>query len=58
MEPDYADPQCFLAIIEFQVRGDAEAALPHIEKCEASNPPAEVGALVQNFADEIRAAGN
>ena len=58
MEPDYADPQCFLAIIEFQFRGDAEAALPHIEKCEASNPPAEVGTLVSNFADEIRAAGN
>ena len=56
MEPDYADPQCFLAIIEFQFRGDAEAALPHIEKCEASNPPAEVGSLVSNFADQIRAA--
>ncbi|HYN35288.1 MAG TPA: hypothetical protein VES40_21865 [Ilumatobacteraceae bacterium] len=58
IEPDYADPQCFLAIIEFQFRNDAEAALPHIEKCEASNPPAEVGALVSNFADEIRAANN
>ena len=56
IEPDYADPQCFLAIIEFQFRGDAEAALPHIERCEASNPPAEVASLVSSFADEIRAA--
>ena len=56
IEPDYADPQCFLAIVEFQFRGDAEAALPHIERCEASNPPGEVASLVASFADEIRAA--
>ncbi len=56
IEPDYADPQCFLAIIEFQFRGDAEAALPYVEACEASNPPGEIASLVSNFADEIRAA--
>jgi tetratricopeptide (TPR) repeat protein len=56
LEPDYADPQCFLAIIEFQFRGDPEAALPHVERCEASNPPAEVATLVASFAEEIRAA--
>ncbi len=56
LEPDYADPQCFLAIVEFQFRGDAAASLPHIEKCEASNPPGEVAAMVANFAAEIRAA--
>ncbi len=56
LEPDYADPQCFLAIVEYQFRGDAEAALPHIERCEASNPPGEVASLVASFADEIRAA--
>jgi len=56
LEPDYADPQCFLAIIEFQFRGDADAALPHVERCEASNPPAEVASLVASFAEEIRAA--
>jgi tetratricopeptide (TPR) repeat protein len=56
LDPNYADPQCFLAIVEFQFRDDATAALPHIEKCEASNPPAEVASLVANFAAEIRAA--
>ena len=56
LEPDYADPQCFLAIVEFQFRDDAAAALPHIDKCEASNPPGEVAAMVANFAAEIRAA--
>jgi tetratricopeptide (TPR) repeat protein len=56
IEPDYADPQCFLAIVEYQFRGDAAAALPHIETCQASNPPGEVASLVASFADEIRAA--
>jgi hypothetical protein len=56
IEPDYADPYCFLAIVEFQFRNDAAAALPNIERCEASNPPGEVATLVASFADEIRAA--
>jgi len=56
IEPDYADPYCFLAIVEYQFRDDAEAALPHIERCEASNPPGDVASLVASFADEIRSA--
>ncbi len=56
IEPDYADPECFLAIVEYQFRDDAAAALPHIERCEASNPPGDVASLVSSFADEIRAA--
>jgi tetratricopeptide (TPR) repeat protein len=56
IEPDYADPYCFLAIVDFQFLGDADAALPSIEQCEASDPPAEVAALVSSFAEEIRAA--
>lgn len=56
IEPDYADPYCFLAIVEYQFRDDAAAALPYIERCEASNPPGEVASLVASFADEIRAA--
>lgn len=56
IEPDYADPYCFLAIVEYQFRNDAAAALPNIERCEASNPPGEVATLVASFADEIRAA--
>jgi len=56
IEPDYADPYCFLAIVEFQFRDDAASALPFIERCEASNPPGDVASLVSSFADEIRAA--
>jgi hypothetical protein len=56
IEPRYADPFCFLAIIEYQFRDDPEAALPYVEQCEANAPPADVATLVSSFADEIRAA--
>lgn len=56
IEPDYADPECFLAIIEYSFRDDAAAALPHVERCEESSPPAEVASLVSSFAAEIRDA--
>ena len=42
IEPTYADPYCFAAIIEFNFRDDADAALPFVEQCEANNPPADV----------------
>lgn len=56
MDPDYPDPHCFLAIIEFQFRGDAVAALEHVEICESRNPPADIADLITGFAQEIRAA--
>ncbi len=56
IDPDYADPHCFMAIVEFQFRGDAEAALPFVEVCEASDPPADLQALIGPFAAEVRAA--
>jgi hypothetical protein len=56
IDPTYADPHCFVAIIEFNFRGDAEAALPFVEQCEGLNPPADIADLVTGFAEEIRAA--
>jgi len=56
IDPDYADPHCFLAIIEYSFLDDAVAALPFVERCEASNPPADIAELIGGFADEIRAA--
>ena len=58
MEPTYADPYCFAAIIEFNFREDADAALPYVEQCEANNPPADIASLIESFADEIRAAAD
>lgn len=54
IDPTYADPYCFIAIIEYNFRGDADAALPYVEQCESNNPPADVAGLIASFADEIR----
>jgi len=56
MEPAYADPYCFQAIIEFQFRDDAAAALPFAEQCQANDPPSEVADLIEAFIADIRAA--
>jgi hypothetical protein len=56
MDETYADPHCFVAIIEFNFRGDANAALPYVEQCQSLDPPADVKVIVESFADEIRAA--
>ncbi len=56
IDPDYADPYCFLAIVDYSFRDDPVAALPNVERCEASNPPGDIDQLVAGFADEIRAA--
>ena len=56
IDPDYADPQCFMGIVQYSFNDDPAAALPYIEACEASNPPRDVAELVANFADEVRTA--
>ena len=56
IDPDYADPNCFLAIIEFAFLDDAAAALPYVEVCESSDPPADIADLIAGFAADIRAA--
>lgn len=56
IDPEYADPNCFLAIIEYAFLDNAEVALPYVEACEANDPPADVGDLIGGFADEIRTA--
>ncbi len=56
IDADYADPNCFLAIVEYNFFDDAAAALPFIDACEDKDPPADVADLVAGFADEIRAA--
>lgn len=58
IDPDYADPHCFMAIVEFEFRDDPDAALPYVETCEASDPPAELAELIGPFADEIRSAAS
>jgi tetratricopeptide (TPR) repeat protein len=58
IDPDYADPNCFLAIIEFAFLQDANAALPYVNECESGNPPADIANLIAGFAADIRAAAS
>jgi tetratricopeptide (TPR) repeat protein len=58
LDPDYADPHCFMAIVEYEFRDDPDAALPYIETCEDSDPPADLVELIGPFADEIRVAAS
>jgi hypothetical protein len=55
-DPTYADPYCFLGIVQFRFAGDANGAAPLVDGCLASNPPAEVRDLVQALATDIAAA--
>ncbi len=57
VDPTYADPLCFLGIIQYRFVGDGDAARPFVAACLAANPPAEVRDLVQNLADELGVGG-
>lgn len=57
VDPSYADPLCFLGIIQYRFVGDGEAARPFVAACLGANPPAEVRDLVQNLADELGVGG-
>lgn len=52
-DPDYADAHCFLGIALFRFLDDAEAAQPEVDRCLASDPPAEVFGLVEGLAKDI-----
>lgn len=54
LDPTYADPKCFLGIINANFLGDPEAALPWVDACIAANPPADVRDLVTGLRDSIQ----
>jgi tetratricopeptide (TPR) repeat protein len=54
-DPAYADPKCFLGIVNFRTLGDAAAAQPWVDACLASDPPADVLGLVQGLKASIDA---
>jgi hypothetical protein len=56
LDDDYADPNCFLAIVEFNFFDDAETALPFVNASVEKNPTSDMEELVAGFAAEIRAA--
>jgi hypothetical protein len=55
LDPSYPDPFCFLGIVEYRFLGEAEIALPNVEKCLAGGPPADVRDLVEPLLARIEA---
>lgn len=53
IDPTYADPHCFLGIVQGRFLGEAEAALPFVERCLERNPPADIRGLVEDFRDSL-----
>ena len=53
LDPRYADPKCFKAIIRFRFFADAPGASPVVDACLASNPPEVVRGLVQNLKSDV-----
>lgn len=55
LDPTYADPQCFLGIINYRFLGDAASAQPWVAGCLDAGPPADVRGLVEGLAASIDA---
>ena len=55
LDPTYPDPFCFLGIVEYRFLGEAEVALPNVDKCLAGGPPADVRDLVEGLRAQIAA---
>jgi hypothetical protein len=55
IDPTYADPHCFLAIIAANMEADAAGARGELDACLSNDPPTEMRALVEEFATGIGA---
>jgi Ni,Fe-hydrogenase III large subunit len=53
LDPTYADPKCFKAVVRFRFFADAAGAKSSVDACLASNPPAVVKGLVQNLQTDV-----
>lgn len=55
LDPAYADPKCFLGIVNANFLNDAAQALPWVDACIEAGPPADVLDLVQGLRASITA---
>ena len=53
LDPTYPDPHCFLGVIAANYDEDPAAAGTEFDQCLALDPPAQVRALVEQFASEL-----
>lgn len=56
LNPSYADPKCFKAVVRFRFFEDAPGAKAAIDACQAADPPAVVAGLVTSLKTDIDAA--
>lgn len=56
LQPAYADPKCFKAIVRFRFFEDAPGAKAAVDACLAANPPAVVAGLVTKLQSDIDTA--
>lgn len=55
LDPAYADPKCFLGIVNANFLNQPEQALPWVDACIEAGPPADVLGLVQGLRTSITA---
>jgi tetratricopeptide (TPR) repeat protein len=53
LDPDYADPHCFLGVIAGNYDGDTETARAESETCIELDPPGQIEEMVQGFIDNL-----
>lgn len=53
LDPDYADPHCFLGVIAGNHDGDIETARTEAETCIELDPPGQIEGMVQEFIDGL-----
>jgi len=57
LDDSYPDAHCFLGIVSYRFANDLVTARSELEKCEASDPPAQVKDFVDAVVAEVEAAG-
>ena len=55
LDPSYPDPHCFLGVIAASYADDVAAARSSFDTCLGLDPPAQVQALVERFAEQLEA---
>jgi len=53
IDPTYADPHCLLAVVAGNFENDVATAKTRIAECLAANPPADLRAFIEQFAQSL-----
>ena len=53
VDPTFADPRCFLAVIAARFEHDTATAKVRAAECLANNPPSEMRGMIESFAGSL-----